>query len=110
MTSRLKRTLVALALLAPTAAHSAPYAFPIPFVASQHDAVGISFKDLTGEGTIKIYSIVGEEVASLPIAPGENLKNWNVTSSSGRKLATGVYVYQIEAGGQTFTGKIVVVR
>ena len=33
-----------------------------------------------------------------------------VTNGSGKKVATGVYFYRIEAGGQTHTGKLVVIR
>jgi hypothetical protein len=87
---------------------AAPYAFPVPFIEKEHSE--ITFKDLPGPGSIKILTINGEELIRLDIAPGELLKHWNVLNSSGKHLATGVYIYLIDAGGQTTTGKLVVIR
>lgn len=89
---------------------AAPHAFPVPFVERLHQDQGISFKDLPGEGMIKILTVNGEEVVRLTIAPGEFIKPWAVTNSSGKKLGTGVYLYLIESGNQKTTGKIVVIR
>jgi membrane-bound inhibitor of C-type lysozyme len=88
--------------------HAEPHAFPVPFVAKQHTT--IAFTDLPGTGTIKIFTIAGEEVASLTIASGELIKQWNVTTSSGKKLASGVYLFVIDGGGTTKKGKLVVIR
>ena len=58
----------------------------------------------------KIYTVAGEEVANLPIATGEISKQWTVVNSSGKKLASGVYLYLIEGNGVEAKGKIVVIR
>lgn len=84
------------------------HAYPVPFVAKKH--TGITFTDLPGAGSIKVFTIDGEEVADLVIAPGEILKQWNVTSSNGKKLASGVYLYRIEGNGAKTEGKLVIVR
>lgn len=86
---------------------AAAYPFPVPYIGSQHTS--IYFKDLAGAGSIKIYTIAGEKVAEIPVAPGEVLKQWNVQNDSGQRLASGVYIYLIDAGGETTKGKLVVI-
>lgn len=85
-----------------------PRVFPVPFIASRDQV--LTFTDLPGSGVIRIYNIVGEQVAELNIAPGENPKSWNLVGSSGKMLASGVYIYLIDAGGEKTTGKLVVIR
>ncbi|MFN0118318.1 MAG: T9SS type A sorting domain-containing protein [Elusimicrobiota bacterium] len=83
------------------------YAFPNPYRANVNP--NITFTNLPGSGTIEIYSISGEKVAQLSIAPGELSKQWNATNDDGEKLASGVYIYIVQAGGQTSQGKIIVI-
>ena len=87
---------------------SAAYPFPVPFINSQHSF--IYFKDLAGAGTIKIFSVSGEQVTEIFVSAGETLKQWPVTSSNGQHLASGVYIYHIDAGGEVSTGKLVVIN
>jgi hypothetical protein len=86
-----------------------PHAFPNPFVGKNH--TNITFTDLPGSGWIKIFTINGEEVASLRLSPGELTKQWDVTNSAGKKLASGVYLYFINPeNGPENEGKLVVIR
>jgi hypothetical protein len=86
-----------------------PYPFPVPFVAKKHTKV--FFKDLPGPGSIKIFTASGDEVTQLSIAPGETLKSWDVTTSSGKKAASGVYFYLIIGADESnFSGKLIVIR
>jgi hypothetical protein len=56
--------------------------------------------------TVKIYNILGQEVATLVDEEqmnGYHLAEWNGTSSSGLSVSSGVYFYRVEArqlGGQ----------
>jgi hypothetical protein len=86
---------------------AAAYPFPVPYIGSQHTS--IYFKDLAGAGSIQIYTIAGEKVADLSVAPGEVLKQWDVRNNAGQRLASGVYIYLITAGGETTKGKLVVI-
>jgi hypothetical protein len=88
---------------------AAPHAFPVPYVESRGDLF-INFTELPAEGTIKIYTITGEEVLSITIAPGQITYPWPVTNADGKKLITGVYLFIIEGSGQRTDGKIVVIR
>jgi len=87
-----------------------PHAFPVPFVSKQHTS--IFFSDLPGPGNIKIFTISGEEVIDLPIPPGQGQIEWPgpLTNSAGEKVATGVYLFVVDADGKKSTGKLVVIR
>jgi hypothetical protein len=97
-----------LAATAPVMAET--HAFPVPYVANRDGAL-ISFTELPAEGSIKIYTITGELVAtvSLPLGHTDPMP-WYVTNSEGKKVATGVYLYFVEGGGQKTSGKIIVIR
>jgi hypothetical protein len=84
-------------------------AYPVPWVATNSPPY-IVFTDLPGAGTIKIYTVAGDEVANLTIASGQNQLTWPVVNASGRKLASGVYFYLIEGNGTETKGKLVVIR
>lgn len=85
-----------------------PHAFPVPFTPSKNAShTKITFTDLPGTGAIKIYTIDGRLVADLPIAAGQALLDWPVTNTKGEKVATGVYIYQIN---EQTEGKLVVIR
>ncbi len=58
--------------------------------------------------TLKIYNLLGEEVANLveePLTAGEYSYNWNA-----REVASGIYLYRIEAGDFVKTGKMILLR
>lgn len=87
-----------------------PYAYPVPFVQRNPDHTKIYFRDLPGAGTVRVITITGDEVISLPIPVGVGQIEWNVRNSSGKPIATGVYFYEVEAAGQQTVGKLVVIR
>lgn len=58
----------------------------------------------------KIFDARGRVVASnLPVGPQSNTLLWDGTSG-GRAVPGGVYIYQLQCEGQTFTGTLVVIR
>jgi hypothetical protein len=61
--------------------------------------------------TIKIYSLNGALVRTLvdgPSALGQQAITWDGKDAAGRKVAAGVYVYTLNADGQTATRKMVI--
>jgi hypothetical protein len=86
------------------------YAFPVPFVASRDHV--INFVNLPDEGQIRIYTAAtGELVKTITIDAGHpDPLPWDATNDSGQALGADVYTYQIKAGGNTKTGKLVIVR
>jgi len=75
------------------------------------DAVGgphVEFRNLPLHATIKIYTLGGDFVRNLEHGPGkygqsDSSTEWDLKNSSGRKIASGIYVYQV----QTPSGEVV---
>ncbi len=80
------------------------------------DGTPIQFRVmLTGQSTpikLAIYSIVGELVYSADISgnPGLNEMEWDLRNNSGTPVATGVYIYRVQAGSRIFSGKVAVIH
>ncbi len=64
--------------------------------------------------TLKIYDILGREVASLldhqMVNPGLVRVTWNGTNNAGQLVGSGVYFYRIEAGDHVVTRKMMLVK
>lgn len=61
--------------------------------------------------TIKIYALNGALVRTLQDGPatiGQQAVTWDGKDAAGRKVAAGVYVYTLNADGQTATRKMVI--
>lgn len=91
------------------------YAYPVPFRPGAGDAArygswttGIRFTNQPAYGTIKIYTITGELVRSLPVTPP--VTSWDVRNSGGSVVASGVYLWEITTGSSRKTGKLVVIK
>ena len=62
------------------------------------------------EVVVRLLDMRGKQVVgSLPAGPVSNSKQWDGTAG-GRAVPGGVYIYQIEGEGKTFTGTIVIIR
>jgi hypothetical protein len=60
--------------------------------------------------TGKIFDLRGRVVVpSLPPGPVSNSLTWDGTAG-GRSVSGGVYIYQIQAEGQTFSGTLVIIK
>jgi hypothetical protein len=91
------------------------YAYPIPWKPFSNNpqrygtlADGINFINLPSEGTLKIYTVSGELVQSFAIG-GQQNQRWLGTNSRGQKVASGVYLWEIQAGSNQNTGKLMIV-
>jgi hypothetical protein len=93
------------------------YAFPVPFRphgpnagtgAGQTgtEAVGITFTNLPSEGAIEIYTVDGRRVKRLDIPA--NLAPARMTWDA--KAASGIYVWRVVSGGNSKTGRLMVIR
>ena len=58
--------------------------------------------------TIAVYSVLGERVATL--ADGEQDAGWHVARLDAARMANGVYFLSVQAGAETRTSKLVVMR
>jgi hypothetical protein len=62
------------------------------------------------EVNIRIFDISGATVRSTVARENSNTLYWDGADDSGKFVKAGVYIYQIETGGQAKTGTIAVVR
>jgi hypothetical protein len=56
------------------------------------------------EVTLKIFNITGQEIRTLvnnTLPAGEHWVSWNGINRLGNPVSSGVYLYQLKAGGQT---------
>ena len=59
---------------------------------------------------LSIYNFAGEEVGKIVSgieAAGNHTQQWNANNNAGKKLAKGIYLYQVKAGKEMQSGKIV---
>jgi flagellar hook assembly protein FlgD len=68
---------------------------------------------LPTDARVEIFDIAGRRVARLldgPRSAGTHTVEWDLTDDSGRAVASGVYLWRIEAGGSVLTARQVVLR
>jgi len=83
--------------------------YPVPFRPSQGHTT-IKFDKLANDSTIKVYTIMGEEVVRLHNDNGESVLQWNVKNMDGDNVASGVYIYQIKNNYSEKRGKLIIIR
>jgi len=67
----------------------------------------------TGKVVLKIYNILGQEVKTLlnnVVTPGRYQMTWNGDNNFGRKLASGIYLYQMIYNKQQVVKKMVLLK
>lgn len=73
----------------------------------------IQFINLPTKCEIKIYTIAGDLVATLKHNdPNLGYEDWNLTSSIGQAIASGIYLFTVEdlLNGKVQTGKFVIIK
>lgn len=87
------------------------HAFPTPFKPSLgHDR--ITFRGLTTNATVKIYTVSGELVQTLSKSDGltQDLIWYPVANSAGEAVASGVYLYVVRGDSKASKGKIMIIK
>ncbi len=86
--------------------------YPNPF----NPSTTITFtlpKDFRGAVTLRIYNMLGElvrELALRELEAGAYREVWDGLDASGKRLASGVYLYQLRAGSFAATKKLVMMK
>ena len=73
----------------------------------------IQFINLPASCEISIYTISGDLVQTLRHeSTSEGYEDWNLTSSVGQAISSGIYLFTVEdlASGETQTGKFVIIK
>lgn len=74
--------------------------------------VGDDGRDAEEHVTLTVFDIRGRAVRRVldrRLAPGDHSVLWDCRDGSGRTVATGCYLYALEVGRRTLTGKLVIV-
>ena len=89
-------------------------AYPNPYRAGSggvNDAASITILGVPAGGTVRIYSSSGLLVGELVDGDGDGRVSWNARSSSGKPVASGIYLYAAQAGkGLVKRGKVAIIR
>ncbi len=63
--------------------------------------------------TIRIFNLIGQRVATLvdrEVSAGSHAVTWNGTDANGTAVATGLYLYRLEAGDHVRTKKMLLLK
>lgn len=71
----------------------------------------VQFRNLPERCTIRIYTIVGELIATLDKNDPSNFLDWNLLSFESQEIAYGVYIYHVDAPGVgTKIGRLAILK
>jgi hypothetical protein len=88
----------------------ANYNCPNPFNPRTHIRFGLSSGS---EVSVKVYEVSGQAVRVLhdgPLSRGDHDFVWDGTDHDGQPVASGVYFYELRAGTEVRTGKMLAVK
>ncbi len=82
---------------------------PNPWRSDQHSGNPVTFDQITAGSTVKIFTVSGHWVKTLDSPNGTAA--WDLTTNSGEKVASGIYLYLITDGqGNKAHGKFAVIQ
>ncbi len=89
--------------------------YPNPFnpITTIEFSLGVSGDEMTKKVNLDIYNILGRHVISLVddiLLPGHYSIEWDATDNSGRKTATGIYLYRLKVGSELQTKKMLLLK
>ncbi len=87
--------------------------FPVPYKpnsSGKYGGKGITFLNIAGNSSIKIFNVAGEKVFDTTTGSQDTYYLWDGKNNSGNNVASGVYIYFIKSGGSTKKGKIAIER
>lgn len=93
-------------ILPPTPDLSNMEAYPNPVHIARGDEV-VNFSRVPSEGILTIYTASGDMVAQLNLAGN---KSWDLKTSKGERVAGGIYIFQVESGEASGTGKFAIIK
>lgn len=86
-------------------------AHPNPF--NPRVTIAFSLPAPGDRAVVTVYDVDGRRVRRVfegPVGPAGGTCVWDGTDAAGRRVSSGVYVYRIETGGLTATGKVVLAK
>jgi len=96
---------------APSSALDRIVVFPNPFRSDLHSDNKIYFDFLTAGARVRIFDVSGELIRELTDNNDDGFVEWGLDTSSGKKVASGIYIYlATDASGNKKVGRLGVVR
>lgn len=88
---------------------SALRVYPNPWRSNKHSGIPVTFNGLTENSAVKIFTVSGHLVKTLPMSSAS--ATWDLTNDSGERVASGLYIYSITSDqGQKKTGQLAVIQ
>ncbi len=87
--------------------------FPNPFNPITTIRVGIPEQSAQERVVLRIFDVLGKEVKRLqdgPLPAGYHKFTWDATNSTGHRVSSGIYFYQLQAGKTMLMKKMVLLR
>ncbi len=84
--------------------------YPNPFNPSTNIAFTMNARNNVN---VTVYSLLGEKVATIHngiMNAGSHEVTWNGLDSQGNSVASGMYIYQIAVGNDTYSGKMMLLK
>jgi hypothetical protein len=92
-----------------TTSSFAPQVYPNPWRSDRGYAQQVTFALLTGNTTLKIFTVSGHLIKTLNTSNAS--VTWDLTNDSGDKVASGIYLYLItDSQGDKVKGKVAVIK
>jgi hypothetical protein len=85
-----------------------PRVYPNPWRADVHQGLGVSFQNLALRSLIKIFTVSGSWIKTIPAQDGAG--EWDLTNQTGQPVQPGAYIYLITDGRRTVEGKLKVLK
>ncbi len=62
---------------------------------------------------LEIFNVLGQKVKTMvdgPLQPGAYRMEWDATTNSGQRVATGIYLYRLRVGSESLTRKMLFLK
>jgi hypothetical protein len=70
----------------------------------------ITFNRLPVKCTIRIYSLAGDLVRTLENTDGDGAETWDLLSSTGQQVASGMYIFHVESDYGEHLGRFAIIK
>lgn len=107
----------ALFSLSASAGLTEPYVFPVPWRPNGGNPLlygtrldGVTFANVSSAREVRIYSITGDLVRTIPVSAGSLQAWWDGRTDGGADAVSGVYIWTVEMDGSRRKGKLMVIR
>ncbi|MFA5161785.1 MAG: T9SS type A sorting domain-containing protein [Elusimicrobiales bacterium] len=84
------------------------HAYPNPFKKSQ-GVSSVTFTNLPAQAEIRIYTVSGELVRDIGKNDSGSTALWDLNNAAGSRVASGLYLYMVDSGGEKIYGKLLVI-